>query len=140
MPTSTPEVTWESAEHWIVRIPGRRGSIALQRQSNGITFNSQEEPARQYSAVFSSSPSPVEERAKIQRRLIETAARYPRYEDLQPYRFRATYLLALIFGIQELLLAICRRRFQRYYNAARLLSMLAWALGSAWLFGIYFRT
>jgi hypothetical protein len=89
-------------------------------------------------------PDVTEPRAAIQRAFREAAGKYPRYRDIGPYRWRATWILIAwtilaAWFLPHVVTAALARRRRRMTASARAVTYGMWATGASWMIFWYLR-
>ncbi len=142
-----PSPQWDAApsmEHfsnargWRIILPLRSGTLYVRRDGDSVSFGSMEGEKAQ-TLTLERAPDVAPAVSLVLRAHAYALQRYPKFRDLLPYRLRVTYLLILIFALQEIFFAVYRRLGTKGYASLRIASIVGWLAVGIWLSAVYFR-
>jgi hypothetical protein len=123
---------WEGPEKWTMMLPTGAGFVRASRHADRISV-------RDYDAANDiqltlTKPAGLEQKALELQNAHERALRkYPTFDDYMDYRPKATYVVLLVFVLQELFFAGYKRVAHKHYSLMRGLSIIAWLILGIWL-------
>jgi Heparinase II/III N-terminus/Heparinase II/III-like protein len=136
-----PQMTnWADATNWEMRLPAAGGETTLRRQGNKVLLH----PDRGTDTALElrAPPDINSQLAELNRNFGLSAARYPRFYENTPKRWKVTYLLIGIFVLQQLFFLVYKflvykRGLWPHPEIFRLLSLIAWIAGGIWVVNFY---
>jgi hypothetical protein len=138
--TKPPSMTrWYGDTEWEIALPLTSGQVSVSRENQDITIR--KGGGRVSSAVLKVVPSsdPSAARAEIDRTFAAAAKEYPRFRDRIEYRWKVSYILLLLFALQEFAFLTCRRYLSKHYSALRIAVTLVWAGAGFWITTVFLR-
>jgi hypothetical protein len=128
-----PEIAWRSAESWDISLALPTGRLQVVRNGDKIRIGSTDELT-----LAAPTATTASGRAEIQAAFQATQREFPRYRDLIPYRYRATYVVVTLCLLQAVLLLIPLQKLRAHRSQLRWTMLLGWLLLGLWLQFYYF--
>ncbi len=128
-------------ESWKIQVPAGSGSQVVAREGAALSLDDDSSVRHsRITGTLESLPSVHPQVAALRDSFSLAASHSPRFRDLSAYRLRATLAVIFLLLLQEILLAIYRRRSGRYLGALRVLALLGWIAICIWVPVFYLRT
>jgi hypothetical protein len=135
-----PRFSWRNPQDWELALRYVNNTVSVVRNGSRIVFGDSANGGKTEVLELKSSGDYRAEVEHLHRAYSQVAAKYPRFKDLLPYRFKVTYFLALLLIAQELSFAVSRRLLGRWKFTLRFLCVGGWVAMGAWLALVYFQT
>lgn len=139
-PAGTPSmVHWGNAEDWTLRVPLESGFVEISREGNGVLVSNDKHGGGGKVVRLSREVGHHPGFGQIRAAYASMARKYPRFRVLLKFRAKITYLLLVIFLLQEIFFGVLGRFVRKYYVLMRIVNVSGWAVVGIWLFLTYFR-
>jgi hypothetical protein len=130
---------WEGPGAWKIVQPVETGLLSIWRKGKDVYVNGGVRNEGTKKVTLTEAPAPSDKHAEILAGYESAARKYPKFNDLLSYRWKATYFLVFIFVMQEVFFLIYKKMKGKYATNLRLLSVLGWIIViGAWLGNIYY--
>ena len=127
-----PEMEWNGAENWTLKVAGRDGTLILQRAGRNLRLDSPGSGRDTVQETLIAGPDVVAQRTATISAFEAGAAQFRRKPDLHGYRVRITYILLAVLAAQETVLLLLRRKLRRRRLIRGMLGAV-WLAGGAWI-------
>lgn len=133
---------WKDSEDWKIAIPVESGMMSISRKKDRVWVNENAGDGMSNEVILIKPVEQGHAYTNIQAGYKAAARKYPRSSYNLHRRLKVTYLLMVIFLLQEIFFLIYRKLIRVYYVQLRVLSVLCWAgIGVLiWIDVLYFKT
>jgi len=135
----TPFMTyWKDPENWQMALPLTSGSINIGRKNDRVFVRqAAKDTGIQKELRISSPPQITDNLTEIHTAYENAVRKYPLKRYSMNRHLKATYLIIILFLVQEAFFLISRKTRRKSHNIYRVISVFGWIAVGAWLFTIY---
>lgn len=133
----SPRMTqWRNVQDWAIALPFQSGALEISR--NGGLVSVRDATGVTRLSKLTEALHPADQLSQVRDSYSVALSRYPQSGSLVLYRSKLTWLLIIIFLIQEGFFSFCRRISRgRYYTILRSSSLVGWAGGGLMLVNFF---
>lgn len=130
----TPAMTsWESPESWTVELSVGGNEVSLERRGESIAMFSKNSSHRIALVQLQRPRNTSVARKTIERQYRAAMEEFPQYRSHLPYRTRLSWIIGVVWLLQELVAFTIRRARRVAKTSVRVVSVMCWGALGIWI-------